>query len=77
MWVDLSLDMPDSMRRGASVLWTNNGMPFANSQLRARSVLRQAGQHKIEAHITTADNRKLVLKKTLTALPATDTPSGS
>ena len=78
MWVNLSLDIPPDLREGASILWIDNGWPIGTGSFHARSVLWDPGPHTIEARLTLADNRRAVLRKTITVLPAPSSqPTGS
>ena len=70
MWVSLSLDAPESLQEGASVLWTDNGQPIGAGTFATQSILRKPGDHIIEARIITADDHKIVLSKTMKVLPA-------
>jgi len=78
MWVNLSLDIPPEFREGASILWIDNGRPISTGTFHARSVLWNPGQHTIEARLALADNRRAVLRKTITVLPPPSSqPTGS
>jgi len=70
MWVSLSLDTPESLRDGASVLWTDNGRPIGAGTFATQSILRHPGDHVIEARIITAEDHKIVLRQTMKVLPA-------
>ena len=71
--VVLSIAMPDDLKVGATILWTDNDRPVgtANS-FETQMVLKEVGQHRIAAHIITSDDRKILLRETITVLgPAT------
>ncbi len=68
MWVNLSIEMSPTLRSRASVLWIDNGRPISTGTFDAQSVLWEPGEHNIEAHVTLADSRKAVFRKTITVL---------
>lgn len=71
MWVSLSVEMPLQLREGASILWTDNNRPISTGTFEARAILRDPGQHIIEARIITADDRRIILRENLKVLPRT------
>jgi len=73
MWVSLSVELPDELKDGATVLWTENNRPLAALHaFETQVLLKEPGDHDIEAHVITADDRKTVLRQTITVLgPAT------
>lgn len=75
--VHFTVELPTRWREGSSILWTDNGKPFATSQFSARSVMREPGVHVIEARIVTPDDRRLVLTERLTVDPPTSQPASS
>ncbi len=75
MRVSLSVDLPDHLKSGTSVLWTRNGQPIpALNSFETQVLLEEPGDHDIEAHIIMADDRKAVLRQTITVLGATTRP---
>ncbi len=76
LWVSLSVQMPQRLRDGASILWTDNHKPFASNSFEAQGILREPGNHQIEAIIITADDQKLVLRKTVFVQPPASQPAG-
>ena len=75
MWVRLSIDMPSALRDGASILWTDNNQPIGSDGFSTQALLRQPGDHLIEARITTANNRQIILSETINVLPESDPTS--
>ncbi len=76
MWVSLSVELPTEIKDGASVLWTDNGQPIpALNSFETQALLKQPGEHDIEAHILTPDDRKTVLRQTITVLGPTSQPA--
>jgi predicted esterase len=74
--VGLSVAMPDDLRVGATILWTDNDRPMrALNGFEAQAVLKEPGQHHIAAHVITSDDRKLVLRQTITVMNAASQPS--
>jgi len=56
---------PPALQQGASVLWTDNGVPVGSNGLQVRTWLRQPGKHTLTAHVMTADDRTLTASYTL------------
>jgi hypothetical protein len=78
MWIDLDVEIPPKLQDGASILWTNNGRPMTSGRFQTRGILRKPGEHKIEARIITANNRKITLQETIKVLPrSTSQPADS
>lgn len=76
MWVSLSVDLPPDIKDGATVLWTDNGQPIpALNSFETQALLKEPGDHDIEAHILTSDDRKAVLRQTITVLGPTSQPA--
>ncbi len=75
--VSLSAIVPASMREGASILWTDNGVPVGDNTFEAHVVLRQPGTHYIAAHIATADDRRINAQRTIQVLPPATQPAHS
>ncbi|MBI4579040.1 MAG: hypothetical protein HY718_05015, partial [Planctomycetes bacterium] len=76
MQVSLSVDLPDQLKDGATILWTDNERPIpAVHAFETLVLLREPGQHRIAAHIITADDRKLVLRQTITVLSPSSQPA--
>lgn len=75
MWVSLSVELPRELKDGASVLWTDNGRPIpALNNFETQALLNEPGDHDIEAHVIVADDRKAVLRQTITVLGTTTRP---
>ena len=78
MWVSLSVEMPESLRRGASILWLDNDQPIGSGDFSTQSILREPGDHVIQARITTADDRRIIVRETVSVgPPASSRPAGS
>ena len=78
MWINLNVEMPPKLQDGASILWTNNGTPMTSGRFQAHGILREPGEHKIEARIITANDRKIILQETIKVLPrSTSQPADS
>jgi hypothetical protein len=76
MWVNLSVELPDNLREGATVLWTSNDQPIPSlNGFETHAVLHEPGDHDIEAHIIIADDRKAVLRQTITVLVPASQPA--
>jgi predicted esterase len=76
MWVSLSVELPANLKSGASVLWTDNGQPIPSlNSFETQTMLNEPGEHDVEAHIITADDRKAVLRQTITVLGAATQPA--
>ena len=73
LWVRLSVDLPNNLREGSSVLWTDNNRPVMNATgFETQILLKETGQHEIAAHVITSDDRKVVVAHTVSVLaPAT------
>jgi hypothetical protein len=70
LWLRLSLELPETLREGISVLWTDNGRPISQGALEAQSVLWDEGEHTIEARFVLADERRGSVREMVTVLPA-------
>ena len=68
LWVSYRLEIPESLRRGATVLWTDNGKPIGTA-MSGYTVMRDVGEHRLEALLITADDRELRVSETVTVLP--------
>jgi hypothetical protein len=77
MWASLAVEMPAPLQQGASVLWTDNDEPIGNGGFTTQVILREPGNHRLEARITTADDRKIVLNEVITVRSAASQPAGS
>jgi hypothetical protein len=77
LWVTMSVNLPESARTGARVHWSVDGEPLKGNSLLVQSLLRQAGQHRIEAFVTTADNQAFALSRTVTVNAPTSQPAES
>lgn len=75
LWVDMSLELPPSLKEGASVLWMNNERPIASSSFSARRLLKEPGDHHIKAIVVTTDDRKIELSRTVHVLPPASRPA--
>ncbi len=72
---NLTLELPDNLKQGTSVLWTDNGRPIsALNRFEAQLVLKQPGPHQIAAHIITSDDRQAIAERMLTVVSATTQP---
>lgn len=74
-WIDLSAVIPAAMREGASILWTDNGVPVGSGSFQTQAVLREPGAHHIAAHIFTSDDRQITAMKTVQVLPPDSPPA--
>jgi predicted esterase len=77
MWVSLSVDLPQQLRDGAVVTWTDNSQPMKGDEFEAIGLLRDPGDHAIQAHITTADDQRITVEQTVTVLPPASQPAES
>lgn len=68
LWVSYHAELPEAMRKGSSILWTDNGRPISTA-LSGYSVLREVGEHCLEALIITEDDREIRVSETVTVLP--------
>jgi len=76
--VHLSIQIPQKLREGASILWTANDRPFGKGSFQANRILKKPGEYVIEAHITTADDQKIHLRETFNVLaPPASQPASS
>lgn len=68
LWISYRVDVPEAMRRGCSVLWTDNGRPLSTA-MSGYTVMRDIGEHRLEALVITPDDRELRVSETVTVLP--------
>jgi len=76
LWVSFSAELADELRKGASILWMQNGRPISTA-MSGSCVLRDIGEHRLEALIITADDREIRLGETITVLPKLTTRAAS
>ena len=69
LWVVATAEIPPALADGASILWIVNGEPFASSDFTAQVLLRDAGDHDIQARIITVEDERILLKTTVSVLP--------
>lgn len=67
MLMSYTVHIPSEMRKGAEVLWIDNGEPISRG-ISGQKTLAQPGQHKIEVLVVTRDNREFRARKTVTVL---------
>jgi hypothetical protein len=80
MWVNMTAELPAVLREGASILWTADDQPLNSNTFEAQSVLREPGEHTIEARIITADDQRIILQQKVNVLdpqPPGPQPAGS
>ena len=76
MWVNLSVEIPDALRNGAQIFWTNNDNQMGKGSFQAQGLLRDPGVHEIKAVIITPDDREIILMQTIKVLaPITSQPA--
>ena len=68
LWVSYRVDLPAEVQKGSSVLWTDNGRPISTA-MNGYCVMRDVGQHRLEALIITQDDREIRLSETVEVLP--------
>jgi hypothetical protein len=68
LWLTYSIELPDDVRRGASILWMDNGRPIGTA-MAGSCVLKEVGEHKLEALIITAKDEEIRVSETVTVLP--------
>ncbi len=68
LWISYRVELPESIRKGCSVLWTDNGKPISTA-LSGYAVMRDVGEHRLEALVITPDDRELRVGETVTVLP--------
>jgi hypothetical protein len=68
LWVNYRVELPDDLKRGASILWTDNGRPISTAPS-GYCVMREVGNHKLEALIITRGDREIRLVETVKVLP--------
>ncbi len=77
MMVHVSIEMPENLAEGASVLWMDDREPIGKNGLSATRMLREPGEHEISAIVVTADDRKTILRKRIRVLDsAASQPAG-
>lgn len=76
-WVSLSIDLPERLKEGASVLWMDNNRTISVDGFEATRLLREPGEHTIKARILTADDRSIILRETFKVLPPASQPTQS
>ncbi len=67
MLMSYTVHIPPQMRKGADVLWIDNGEPISRG-ISGQKTLTKPGQHKIEVLVVTRDNREFRADKTITVL---------
>ena len=67
MLMSYTVHIPPTMRKGADVLWIDNGEPISKG-ISGQKTLVEPGQHKIEVLVVTEDNREFRANKTITVL---------
>lgn len=67
MLMSYTVHIPSEMRKGAEVLWIDNGEPISRG-ISGQKTLAQPGQHRIEVLVVTLDNREFRARKTVTVL---------
>lgn len=78
MWVSLSLSLPEALKEGATVNWTDNGQPIIGANLfEAQARLETPGEHHLKAVVLTPDDLKYTATKTLTLSVPDSQPAGS
>ncbi len=78
LWVSLSLNLPEALKEGATVTWTDNGKPIVGAaRFDAQASLETVGEHRIEAVVLAADDVKYTARKTLTLSVPSSQPAGS
>lgn len=70
MWIEMSIEIPPSLRGEASVLWLDNGQPIASGDVEARTVLWSPGRHDIQALVSIPGHGCVVYQETVNVLPA-------
>ena len=68
LWISYGVDMPEELRNGSSVLWTDNGHPISTAHSGYRWI-REPGEHRLEALVITRDDREFRVSETVTVLP--------
>jgi len=68
LWVSYGVEMPEEMRNGSSVLWTDNGHPISTAHSGYRW-MRETGEHRLEALVITRDDREFRVSESVTVLP--------
>lgn len=78
MWVNLSVEIPDNLREGSQIIWTNNNTQMGKGSFKAQGLLRDPGEHEIKAVIITPDDREIILKQIIKVLaPTSSQPANS
>ncbi len=72
LWVSYRLELPEELQKGSSVLWTDNGRPISTA-FSGYAVLRDAGAHRLEALVITADDREIRVSQIINVLPKLST----
>jgi hypothetical protein len=68
LWISYRVDVPEAVRKGCSILWTDNGKPISTA-LSGYTVMRDVGEHRLEALVITPDDRELRVSEMVTVLP--------
>jgi hypothetical protein len=68
LWVSYGVELPEDMRSGSSVLWTDNGHPIS-TDLSGYRWMRETGEHRLEALVITRDDREYRVSESITVLP--------
>ncbi len=67
MPMSYTVQIPPAMRKGADILWIDNGEPMSRG-ISGQKILIEPGQHKVEVLVVTKDNREYRASKTVTVL---------
>ncbi len=67
MLMSYTVQIPLEMRKGADILWIDNGEPMSRG-ISGQKTLTEPGRHKVEVLVVTKDNREYRASKTVTVL---------
>jgi len=67
MVLSYTVQMPPALRKGADVLWIDNGQPISRG-VSGQKTLVKPGQHKIEVLVVAKDRREYRSSRTVTVL---------
>ena len=67
MLMSYTVQIPPEMRKGADILWIDNGEPMSRG-ISGQKTLTKPGRHKVEVLVVTKDNREYRASKTVTVL---------
>ena len=67
MLMSYTVQIPAAMRKGADILWIDNGEPMSRG-ISGQKTLIEPGQHKVEVLVVTKNNREYRASKTVTVL---------